>query len=356
MDSSNSGRWTSVWTGLVGPGGSYPPSSSPNIPAPGEFGFGWPSGGGVGGVDISSIDKLWIGVTASNNANYTNWLSGAKTLFDEGKTVRMELYVVGDTSRMGIWTVSGITAASGSEYYQIDVTNVVGSGQLTTGVPSTISWVADGLGLTGPAGPTGPGFTTISPTGGNDNYVLTAVGNDSSANAEANLTFDGNTLTVGGTVGSTGTVLNVIGASAGNILTVTDNASGTLFSVNNISGIPIFSVNSNGAYYPGSVELNYVSGAVSLITIDASSGRAAWFDYSAKDVSNNGARAGTVTAIWDTSGAVVVTYTDTSTADINGSTEDLIFDVVNNGVNNTITLQATATVKTYNIKVGTRVI
>ena len=257
------------------------------------------------------------------------------------------------------------------DYFQVyvwhdDTTNdpnVMISGYLGGNYPGSRIIIAklDGVqGSTGPTGPagstgeTGPGFTTISPTGGNDNYVLTAVGNDSSASAEANLTFDGNTLTIGGTVGSTGTALSVIGASAGSILTVTDTTSGTLFSVNNISGTPIFSVNSNGAYYPNSVELNYVNGGpINLITLDASSGLAAWFDYHAYDPSAPASRAGTVTANWlgDLSD---ITYTDTSTSDVGSSTADLTFDVAISGSD--IVLSATATTKTYNIKVGTRVI
>ena len=281
------------------------------------------------------------------------WVSGINV----GDT--LQVWHIGEPSNFQIGTVTSVTDLGNHSLVQFN--NVVANGIGLTGSNYTVSYSKRGptgpsgpTGPTGPSGPTGPGFTTISPTVGNNNYVLTAVGNDSSASAEANLTFDGNTLTIGGTVGSTGTALSVIGASAGSILTVTDTTSGALFSVNNISGTPIFSVNSNGAYYPNSTELNFVNGGpIDLVTIGASSGLAAWFDYHAYDSSAPASRAGTVTANWlgDLSD---ITYTDTSTSDLGSSTSDLSFDVAISGTN--IVLSVTATTNTYNIKVGTRVI
>ena len=300
--------------------------------------------------DTSYIN--YEGVTGSIG-NAMAWVSGINV----GDT--LQVWHIGEPSNFQIGTVTSVTDLGNHSLVQFN--NVVANGIGLTGSNYTVSYSKRGItgaaginGATGPTGATGPGFTTISPTGGNNNYVLTAVGNDSSASAEANLTFDGNTLTIGGTVGSTGTALSVIGASAGSILTVTDTISGTLFSVNNISGTPIFSVNSNGAYYPNSTELNFVNGGpIDLVTIGASSGLAAWFDYHAYDPGTPASRAGTVTANWlgDLSD---ITYTDTSTSDLGSSTSDLSFDVAISGTN--IVLSVTATTNTYNIKVGTRII
>jgi hypothetical protein len=290
------------------------------------------------GFYISETSYInYEGVTASAG-NATGWVSGINI----GDTI--QVWHIGDPANFQIGTVTSVTDLGNHSLVQFN--NVVANGIGITGSYYTASYSKRGV--------TGPGFTTISPTGGNNNYVLTAVGNDSSANAEANLTFDGNTLTIGGTVGSTGTALSVIGASAGSILTVTDTISGTLFSVNNISGTPIFSVNSNGAYYPSSVELNNVNGGpIDLVTVGASSGLAAWFDYHAYDPGAPASRAGTVTANW-LGDLTDITYTDTSTSDLGSSTSDLSFDVAISGTN--IVLSATATINTYNIKVGTRIV
>jgi hypothetical protein len=319
------------------------------------------------GFYISETSYInYEGVTGSTG-NATGWVSGINI----GDTI--QVWHIGDPSNFQIGTVTSVTDLGNHSLVQFN--NVVANGIGITGSYYTASYSKRGVtgpagfgetgatgssgptgptGSSGPTGPTGPGFTTISPTGGNNNYVLTAVGNDSSANAEANLTFDGNTLTIGGTVGSTGTALSVIGASAGSILTVTDTISGTLFSVNNISGTPIFSVNSNGAYYPSSVELNNVNGGpIDLVTVGASSGLAAWFDYHAYDPGAPASRAGTVTANW-LGDLTDITYTDTSTSDLGSSTSDLSFDVGISGTN--IVLSATATINTYNIKVGTRIV
>jgi hypothetical protein len=53
-------------------------------------------------------------------------------------------------------------------------------------------------GVTGATGATGPGFQAISNAG--DNRILTSDGGTATANAEGNLTFDGTTLGLTGTV------------------------------------------------------------------------------------------------------------------------------------------------------------
>ena len=62
-------------------------------------------------------------------------------------------------------------------------------------------------------------------------------------------------------------------------------------------------------------------------------------------------RAGTVMAVWDTSGA---SFTDFSTTDLNGSTTGISFSVdVNSG---NVRLRAVITTGTWSIKVGSRII
>jgi hypothetical protein len=57
-------------------------------------------------------------------------------------------------------------------------------------------------GISGTSGSSGTGFSTISNT--SDNRILTSDGTVNSANAESNLSFDGNTLTVTGSAVITG--------------------------------------------------------------------------------------------------------------------------------------------------------
>ena len=76
-----------------------------------------------------------------------------------------------------------------------------------------------------------------------DNRIVTATGT-SSPNAEANLTYDGNTLYVyGATAGDT--VLDIQGTQ-GQLFSITDDLTGDLFSVADISGTPVLAVSASG--------------------------------------------------------------------------------------------------------------
>jgi hypothetical protein len=62
-------------------------------------------------------------------------------------------------------------------------------------------------------------------------------------------------------------------------------------------------------------------------------------------------RAGVVMSVWDATSA---TFTDNSTPDLNGSTEEISFTVTNDGTN--VSLNAVVTSGTWEVKVGTRII
>ncbi len=115
-------------------------------------------------------------------------------------------------------------------------------------------------GTTGAQGATGASAGITSYTNVADNRVITSV-NSSTINAEANLTFDGSTLTVSGNtankvsiIGSGSaanyTIFSVDGAN-GRLLEVTDDLSDSLFSVNTIAGLPVIEAFANNTVRMG---------------------------------------------------------------------------------------------------------
>ena len=166
-----------------------------------------------------------------------------------------------------------------------------------------------------------------------------------------NLTYDGNTLTIGGSTGGTGTIVNVYGSS-GQLFSVTDSLTGTLFQVGDISGNPILQVNSNGAVYlNSSINAGITGGTTTLLSIDKTTGTACYFDYRVSNSSTGAYRAGTVMSVWD---GTNIEYTDTSTADLVASTAGIEFVVSVSGSN--IIISSVVTTGTWSIKVGARVI
>jgi len=193
-----------------------------------------------------------------------------------------------------------------------------------------------------------PLITTV--LNASNNRILTSTGTSGGIYAESNVTYDGSTFTVNG---STGVVFDVNG-NAGDLFTVTDTLTGVIFQVGDISGIPIFQVNSNGAVYINSAALaGLTTGTTAVLSIDASSGTACYYDYRVSNLGTNAYRSGTVMAVWNTSiGAV--TWTDTSTPDLTATTVPFSFTVTLSGGN--IVLNSVITTGTWSLKVGARVL
>jgi hypothetical protein len=151
-----------------------------------------------------------------NSVSYSSWYTALNTIFLNGNTIYLQLYEVGNTSRLGIWTLKGITIRA----YGIDIALnpiIVGNGTLSNNATYTISWVFNGRdgfngssgtsgtrGTSGSSGTSGEGFNAI--TNPLDNRILTSIGTTTGANAESNATFNGNTLSLN----KNGTIPNII--------------------------------------------------------------------------------------------------------------------------------------------------
>ena len=91
-------------------------------------------------------------------------------------------------------------------------------------------------------------------------------------------------------------------------------------------------------------------GSTEVSTIPTTSGNSGHFEYYV--VNGSGfARTGVVMAVWDNTSA---SFTDTSTTDLNGSTEGISFIVTVSGGD--VRLTAVVTVGVWTVKVGTRII
>jgi hypothetical protein len=80
-------------------------------------------------------------------------------------------------------------------------------------------------------------------------------------------------------------------------------------------------------------------------------GSSAFFDYVVSDTIAGALRAGVVMCVW---GSGIITYTDTSTADLGSTTAPIEFSVEN--ISGTISLYANITSGTWTVKVGTRIL
>jgi hypothetical protein len=92
------------------------------------------------------------------------------------------------------------------------------------------------------------------------------------------------------------------------------------------------------------------TGTTIVETISCVSGSSAHFDYFVKGNSNE-IRSGVILAAWNCTSA---TYTETSTPDLNGSTEGISFSV--DVSSNLVRLNAVVTSGTWDVKVGSRII
>lgn len=136
-----------------------------------------------------------------------------------------------------------------------------------------------------------------------DNRLTTATGNVNELNAEANLTFDGTTLTV-------------------NAIEAVRSGGGTSIS----------------------------TGTTQLVSFPISSGKSANYNYVLYDGSGN-SRAGIIIAVWDGS---TTSFNDFSTPDLNGSTSDVTFTVTISASN--VLLNAVVSSGTWNVDVASKVI
>jgi len=87
-----------------------------------------------------------------------------------------------------------------------------------------------------------------------------------------------------------------------------------------------------------------------ITTIPTTSGNSAHFEYYVVNGTGS-ARTGIVMSVWDNTTA---TFTDTSTTDLNGSTEGISFTVTVSGGN--VRLNGVVTLGVWTVKVGTRII
>jgi hypothetical protein len=185
-----------------------------------------------------------------------------------------------------------------------------------------------------------------------DNRILTSLASGTNqGNSEANLTFDGSTLTATSTTIS-GTIANFTGVS-GSLLRIIDSKIGDILQVNNTSGITVFAINQlnyakiNSSLYSG-VATNTI-----IYSVPKNAGSAAYFDYSVKNTLTSGFRAGTVIAVWDDI-SNISEFTDYSTSDLGGSTQWLTFNTTIQSGN--VDLYANINSGNFNIKIGARLI
>ena len=250
---------------------------------------------------------------------------------------------IGPTGSTGITGFTGATGITG-EIGPTGVTGATGSNGATgeTGPTGTDgnTGATGSTGLTGETGPTGPiGYTgSTGPTGSgfnsitnaSNNRILTSDGTSNSANAESNLTFDGN-------------VLNVLSSSGtGEVLKVGEVS----------SGVPIFSVAQEKYIKLQSLIVNNLSSNSDIFTIADTSGGAAFYDYYIYS-SSSYYRAGTIIAVWNST-ANTVEYTETSTPDLAGSTAPVVFNL--SIQSNNVVLTAVISSGTWNIRLGVRLI
>jgi hypothetical protein len=181
---------------------------------------------------------------------------------------------------------------------------------------------------------------------------LTSDGTSNAANAESNLTFDGNTLTLGSATGATGVAVNILG-STGQLFQVTDTITGNILEVGDLSGSPIFTVNSTGFTKTLS---GYFTGQTSTFVVFSmpdTNGVGAAFNYYVINTATNGYRYGQVMVVWNAT-ANTAEFTDTSTEDLGSSTGGLIFTA--NVTSNNLELTANITSGTWTIKIGASIL
>lgn len=192
-----------------------------------------------------------------------------------------------------------------------------------------------------------------------DDYrLITSLSSGSNqGNAEANLTYDGTTLNLQ-SVASGSTVFNIDGVS-GNLFSIKDTPVGAdILSVENASGNLLFAISSEGYQKTLSCVVSGQNSNIGIFGIYKNVGNAAFFDYYCKDTISLASRAGTIYTVWDETNDTI-DYTETSTNDINGSTNNIYFSntISATGLNSgKMLLVANISSGSWNIKVGARVV
>ena len=139
--------------------------------------------------------------------------------------------------------------------------------------------------------------------------------------------------------------------TTGQLFSIQDDMEGVILQVGDISGEPILQVNSNGGIYINSSTNYGLTSNSTIYSIDSSGGNAFYFDYSVSEISTGGMRAGTIICISDGSN---VEFTDTSTADLISSTNEISFDIGISGSN--ILLYSLISSGEWDVRVASRTI
>lgn len=251
-------------------------------------------------------------ITSKSNLTITQWNLGLSFIVGGG-TLTGDAYISWLNEGKG---ATGPTGATGSNGFQ-GVTGETGA----TGATGN-------SGPTGEAGPTGEGFQSI--TNPANNRVITSDGTPNSANAESNLTFDGNTLEV-----------------------LSNSSIGDVLKAGEVSyGVPIFSVNNEKYVKIQSLVADNISTDTDIFLIPESSGGAAFYDYYIYNTTPS-YRAGTIMAVWNAS-SDTVEYTETSTPDLNGTTSGITFTLRISS--NNLILKANIASGSWSIRLGVRLI
>ncbi len=108
----------------------------------------------------------------------------------------LQITEVGSNSIIGLFQVTAMQ--NNTTYFDIGVANTVSNGSLTNNTLYTLSWVVNGA--NGTSGTSG----LLSLTGTTDNGLITLNGSAPNGTVESNLTFDGSTLAVTGTMSVSG--------------------------------------------------------------------------------------------------------------------------------------------------------
>jgi hypothetical protein len=189
-------------------------------------------------------------------------------------------------------------------------------------------------------------------TNPSDNRILTSLTSGTNqANAESNLTYDGSTLTANSATLS-GTLLSLTGVS-GTLMRVIDSKIGDILQVNNTSGLTIFSVNQQNYTKTLSSIYSGLTSNTIIYSLPSSTSNGGYFNYSIKNVTTSGYRTGMVMSTWD-SDSGSVTYNESSTADVGGTTIGASFTAAIQSGNFEITANI-ASGNTYNIRLGANI-
>jgi hypothetical protein len=147
------------------------------------------------------------------------------------------------------------------------------------------------------------------------------------------LIFNGNTLTVGGTSGTSGNIIEAL----------------------NTTGNPVMSVSYGGALYlktKTAGSLNAAGSPNTVLTIPIGSNKAFYFDYYVNNSSTGAYRSGTIISITNGSSA---TFSELSSPDLVASTDDISFNVVISGGTDLV-LKAIVLAGTWTVSISARII